>query len=77
VVLLAVLYPGVDSTLRDAGAAEDTLRGKVLIDCNNPVEVERFKLVTEPGSSLAEHIAAMTGARVVKALNQVEACVWQ
>ena len=27
--------------------------------------------------SLAEHIAAMTGARVVKALNQVEAGVWQ
>jgi 8-hydroxy-5-deazaflavin:NADPH oxidoreductase len=77
VVMLAVLYAGIESTLREAGAAEGVLRGKVLIDCNNPVEVQRFTLVTEPGTSLAEHIAAQTGARVVKALNQAHFHVWQ
>lgn len=76
-VLLAVLYPGVESTLDDAGASDGTLRGKVLIDCNNPVEIGRFTLVTDPGRSLAEQIAAATGARVVKALNQVHAEVWR
>src|SRR5687767_6941943 len=70
IVLLAVLYQGVDSTLAAAGAADGTLRGKVLVDCNNPVEVERFTLVGEPGVSLAQRLAAATGARVVKAFNQ-------
>jgi predicted dinucleotide-binding enzyme len=74
VVLLAVLYAGIDATLEEAGPA---LRGKVLIDCNNPVETERFTLLTEPGTSLAEHIAAATGARVVKGLHQVHFHVWQ
>jgi hypothetical protein len=77
VVLLAVLYAGVEWTLRLAGAADGTLRDRVLIDCNNAVEVERFTLVSESGSSLAEQIAATTGARVVKALNQVHFSVWQ
>jgi 8-hydroxy-5-deazaflavin:NADPH oxidoreductase len=77
VVLLAVHYTGVDWTLREAGAADGTLRGKVLIDCNNPVEVEHFTLVTDPGGSLAEQIAADTGARVVKALHQVHVDVWR
>src|SRR5215212_11071466 len=55
-VLLAVLYPGVEWTLRAAGVADGTLRGKILIDCNNPVEVEHFTLVTEGHASLAERL---------------------
>jgi predicted dinucleotide-binding enzyme len=70
VVLLAVLYAGIDATLEEAGPA---LRGKVLIDCNNPVETDRFTLV----ASHAQHIAATTGARVVKGLHQVHFHVWQ
>jgi predicted dinucleotide-binding enzyme len=73
VIFLSVLYQGVESTLRAAG---DALAGKVLLDCTNPVESERFTLVTEPGTSIAETIAAASGARVVKALNQVERQVW-
>jgi len=44
VVLLAVLHGGIDATLRAAGAADGTLAGKPLLDCNNPVETERFTL---------------------------------
>jgi 8-hydroxy-5-deazaflavin:NADPH oxidoreductase len=77
VVLLAVLYAGIESTVHEAGAADGTLRDKVLIDCNNPVDVKRFLLLTDPGTSLAEQLAAETGARVVKALNQVHFHVWE
>jgi 8-hydroxy-5-deazaflavin:NADPH oxidoreductase len=77
VILLAVLYAGVDSTLEEAGAADGTLAGKPLIDVTNPVELEHFTLLTAPGTSLAEHIAEKTDARVVKALNQVHFHVYQ
>lgn len=73
-VVLAVLYPGVDVTLQEAGAEDGTLAGKPLLDCNNPVEIEGFTL-TE--GSLAERVAARTGAHVVKALNLAHAEVWR
>jgi 8-hydroxy-5-deazaflavin:NADPH oxidoreductase len=77
VVVLAVLYPGLQATLDGAGAEDGTLAGKPLLDCNNPVETERFTLDTHAGSSLAEKVAASTGARVVKALNLAHAEVWK
>jgi 8-hydroxy-5-deazaflavin:NADPH oxidoreductase len=77
VILLAVLYAGVDSTLEEAGASDGTLAGKPVIDVTNPVELEHFTLLTEPGTSVAEAIAEKTDARVVKALNQVHFHVYQ
>lgn len=77
VALLAVRYEGVDSTLAGARAADATLANKVLIDCNNPVEIERFTLVRSEEGSLAEHIAAVSGARVVKAFNLAHFSVWR
>jgi predicted dinucleotide-binding enzyme len=77
VLVLGVLYEGVGATLKAAGAADGVLRGKVLIDVNNPVETEHFQLVDDFAPSLAEHLARSTGADVVKALNQVHADVWQ
>lgn len=75
VVLLAVLWQGVDWTLRAAGAGSRALTGKVLIDCTNPVEVEHFTLTSEPGTSVAERVARMSQARVVKAFNLCHADV--
>jgi predicted dinucleotide-binding enzyme len=72
--LIAVLYQGMTSTLARIG---DALGGKVIIDCNNPVEVEHFTLVTTPGSSMAQEIAWATGGHVVKAFNLCHARVWQ
>jgi hypothetical protein len=77
VVFLAVLRAGVESTLHDAGAADGTLTGKVLIDCTNAIEHERFTVTTAPGSSVSEEIARTTGARVAKAFNQVHFDVWR
>src|SRR6188472_1559833 len=54
VVLLAVLHGGIDATLRAAGAPDGALAGKPLLDCNNPVETERFTLVSRTDSSLAQ-----------------------
>lgn len=72
-LVLAVLYPGIDATLSQAGADEGTLAGKPLLDCTNPVETERFTLVRP----VAGTVAARTGAHVVKALNLAHAEVWK
>ncbi|MGH8187506.1 MAG: NADPH-dependent F420 reductase, partial [Steroidobacteraceae bacterium] len=78
VVLLAVRNEGVYATLRQAGAEQGALDGKVIIDCNNPVEIERFTLVTDGVTSMAEGIQATArGASVVKAFNLCQAKVWQ
>ncbi|NUT94679.1 MAG: NAD(P)-binding domain-containing protein [Saccharothrix sp.] len=74
VTLLAVRYQGIEHTLDEVG---DALKGKVVVDCNNAVEVEDFTLVTEPGQSMAQHIAQATGAHVVKAFNLCHADVWR
>src|SRR5690348_2509291 len=48
-VFLAVLQAGVESTLRDAGAADGTLAGKVLLECTNAIERDRLMVTTAPG----------------------------
>ncbi|MFG1946329.1 NADPH-dependent F420 reductase [Nonomuraea sp. NPDC048826] len=72
--LIAVLYQGMASTLVRIGGA---LRGKVIVDCANPVEVEGFTLVTPPGTSMAEEIGRVTGGHVVKAFNLCHERVWR
>lgn len=52
-------------------------RARTLVDCVNPVEVERFTLTTDGRESLAERVARLTGARVVKAFNLCHAAVWR
>jgi hypothetical protein len=74
IALIAVHYRGMSATLAEIG---DGLRGKPIVDCNNPVEVENFTLVTDPGRSTAQDIEAATGGHVVKAFNLCEARVWQ
>jgi 8-hydroxy-5-deazaflavin:NADPH oxidoreductase len=73
IALLAVLYQGMPTTLDQIGT---TLRGKPIIDCNNPVETERFTLVTAPDTALAETLEETTGGHVVKAFNLSHADVW-
>lgn len=76
-LLLAVLYQGLEYTLAESGAYDAAIDGKVVVDCNNPVEVENFSLVPYPEGSLARHLAVRTGARVVKAFNLAQAEVWR
>ncbi|MEW9554850.1 NADPH-dependent F420 reductase [Nonomuraea sp. NPDC050783] len=74
VALIAVLYQGMPATLAEIG---DALRDKPVVDCNNPVETEKFTLVTEAGRSLAQDIGQATGGHVVKAFNLCHARVWE
>lgn len=77
-VLLAVRYEGVLSTLRQAGAHEGAFIGKTLIDCNNAVETAAFTWVAGGGMSMAEQIALTArGASVVKAFHLCQASVWE
>ena len=69
VVVLAVWFDGAQRALERYG---DQLRGKVIVDISNPVDVDSFdRLVTPPDSSAAEELAkkAPEGARLVKAFN--------
>ncbi|GAA3127491.1 NADP oxidoreductase [Streptosporangium carneum] len=78
VVLLAVRDHAVPEVLAAAGAAEGTLRGRVLVDCTNPVVPGRLTLATEGGPSMAERVAsAAVGSRVVKAFNLCHEDVWR
>lgn len=74
--LLAVLYAGVESTLHAAGCDDGVLRGRVLVDITNTVDLETYLPRTPTDSSCAEQIAERTGADVVKTLHQVHGAVF-
>ncbi|MEV6279365.1 NAD(P)-binding domain-containing protein [Nocardia sp. NPDC051832] len=74
VALIGVRYQGMAYTLEQIG---DGLQGKPIIDCNNPVEIEGFTLVTPPGEAMAQQIAKATGGHVVKAFNLCHSDVWR
>ena len=70
VVVLAVLWQHVPRVLRSAGS----LRGKVLIDCTNPLTPSDDALAVGHRISGAEIVARRArGARVVKAFNTTPA----
>ncbi|QJT04447.1 NAD(P)-binding domain-containing protein [Streptomyces asoensis] len=73
-VLLAVPYEAV---VEMVGGLEKALRGRVLIDCTNPVGPD-FGLLTAAGPSAAERIAAAAPTtHVVKTFNLCHVDVWR
>ncbi|MEV8319998.1 NAD(P)-binding domain-containing protein [Streptomyces sp. NPDC059900] len=73
-VLLAVPY---EAGAVVAGELRDVLRGRVLVDCSNPVG-PGFALLTGGGPSAARRIAdAAPAAHVVKAFNLCHEDVWR
>ncbi|MFF3377870.1 NADPH-dependent F420 reductase [Streptomyces sp. NPDC002680] len=73
-VLLALPCPVAADTV---AALEVPLRGRVLIDCTNPVG-PGFALLTEGGPSAARRIAsAAPAAHVIKAFNLCHEDVWR
>ena len=70
IVIVAVLYAGAVDVVRHYGEA---LAGKVLVDITNPFTPDASGLVTTPGHSVSEQIAAAApeGAHVVKAFNTI------
>lgn len=74
VVLLAVRWSNVPDALKQAG----DLKGKVVIDCTNPLNPDMSGLALGHTSSAAEEIEKMApGASVVKAFNTAFAQVYQ
>jgi predicted dinucleotide-binding enzyme len=70
IVFLAVLYAGAVDVVKHYG---DALAGKILIEITNPFNADATGVVTTPGKSISEQIAAAAPAdtQVVKAFNTV------
>jgi NADPH-dependent F420 reductase len=74
VVLLAVRWDAVPEALK----AAQSLDGKILIDCTNPMTSDWMRLVEGLTTSGAEKIQSLVpGAQVVKAFNHVYAQIIQ
>jgi predicted dinucleotide-binding enzyme len=70
IVIVAVLHAGAVDVVTHYG---DALAGKILIDITNPFNADASGLVTTPGSSVSQQIAAAApeGTHVVKAFNTI------
>lgn len=70
IAFLAVLYSGAVEAVKHYG---DALAGKILIEITNPFNADASGVVTTPGNSISEQIAAVapTDTQVVKAFNTV------
>ena len=70
IVFVAVLYAGAVEMVTSYG---DALAGKILVDITNPFNADGSGLVTSPGHSVAQQVAAVApeGAHVVKAINTI------
>jgi len=76
VVVLATRWQDVFTAIDDAGGPT-AFDGKIVIDINNPVDVETFVTTRDDGRSLTEAIAdALPGAHVGKAFNMAQVAVW-
>jgi len=70
IVIVAIPYTDTVSAVANYGEA---LAGKILVDISNPFNADASGLVTTPGNSAAQEIAAAApaGTSVVKALNTI------
>ncbi|MFD0306002.1 NADPH-dependent F420 reductase [Streptomyces sp. NPDC127119] len=70
IVIVAVLYTGAVEVVAHYG---DALADKILVDITNPFDADVSGLVTTPGNSVSQQIAATApdGAHVVKAFNSI------
>ncbi len=76
VVVLATRWEDVFTAIEDAGGPA-AFNGKIVIDINNPVDIETFVTTRDDGRSLTEAIAeALPGAHVGKAFNMAQVAVW-
>ena len=70
IVIVAVLYASAVDVVAHYG---DALAGKILVDITNPFNADGTGLVTSPGNSVSQQIAAAApeGTHVVKAFNSI------
>ncbi|MEM9332215.1 MAG: NAD(P)-binding domain-containing protein [Pseudomonadota bacterium] len=76
VIVLATRWQDVFTAIESAGGP-DAFAGKVVVDINNPVDIETFLSTREDGRSLTQAIAdTLPDARVGKAFNMAQVAVW-
>ncbi|MEA9984889.1 MULTISPECIES: NADPH-dependent F420 reductase [Subtercola] len=70
IVIVAVLYAGAVDAVTQFG---DALDGKTLVDITNPFNADASGVVTTPGNSISQQIAAAApgSAHVIKAFNSI------
>src|SRR3954462_12034487 len=70
IVIVAVLYAAAVDVVAHYGEA---LAGTILVDITNPFNADASGLVTTPGNSVSQQIAAVApeGTHVVKAFNSI------
>ncbi|CAN5566514.1 NAD(P)-binding domain-containing protein [soil metagenome] len=70
IVIVAVLYQGAVDVVTQYGEA---LAGKILVDITNPFNADASGVMTTPGNSVSQQIAAAApkSAHVVKAFNTI------
>src|SRR6195952_4866306 len=70
IVVVAVLYASAVEVIAHYG---DALSGKILVDITNPFNADASGVVTTPGNSVSQQIAAAApeGTHVVKAFNTI------
>lgn len=70
IVFLAVLYAGAVDVVKQYG---DALAGKIVIETTNPFNADASGVVTTPGNSISQQIAAAapSDTQVMKAFNTV------
>ncbi len=77
VVVLATRWQDVFNGIESAGG-ESAFAGKVVIDINNPVDIQSFVTTRTDGLSLTQAIAAaLPEAYVGKAFNMAQVSVWE
>lgn len=77
VVVLATRWQDVFTAIESAGGP-DAFAGKIVIDINNPVDIETFVTTREDGRSLTQAIAdTLPRAHVGKAFNMAQVAVWK
>lgn len=77
VVVLATRAEDALEAIQQAGG-DAAFAGKVVVDINNPVNIETFLTTREDGESLTEAIQrVLPSAEVGKAFNMAQAAVWQ
>lgn len=77
VVVLATRWQDVFTAIADAGGPA-AFAGKIVIDINNPVDIETFVSTRENDRSLTQAIAdTLPGAHVGKAFNMAQIAVWE
>lgn len=70
IVFLAVLADGAVDVVNQYG---DALAGKILVETTNPFNSDASGVVTTPGNSVSQQVAAVApeGAQVIKAFNTI------